>query len=88
MRGVMSENVTAMLENIEKGQNLEQSSSSLADQARQFNSMSRRARRALWWQQCKMRLIIGSCVGASLLILVLIIAGQAGAFDNNQEPSL
>ena len=79
--GVMQDNVSTMVDNLEKGSNLEARSADLASQASQFQRTSRQARRHMWWQQCKFKLLVGGGCGLALLIIVLIICGQTGAFD-------
>ena len=80
---VMHDNVSTMVNNLEKGSNLEARSADLASQATQFQRTSRQARRHMWWQQCKMKLIIGGGCSLALLIIILIICGQMGAFDGH-----
>ena len=82
----MRENVNVMVENIEKGNNLEARSADLATQARQFHTYSRRTSRAMWWQNCKMKLICWGVIIAGITVLSLAIAGGNGAFDPKPSP--
>ena len=61
VRGVMQENVNTMVENIEKGSNLEARSADLAAQAQTFHRTARQTRSAMWWQLCKQRAIMCAC---------------------------
>jgi len=65
--------------------NLETRSTELATQARAFHATSRQARRHMWWQLCKQRIFIGTACGGLLLIFILVIAGQAGAFSGGDD---
>jgi vancomycin resistance protein YoaR len=82
VRDIMQENVTAMVENIDKTTNLEAASANLAAQAQQFQRVSRRARRHFWWQNFRMKL----CMALALLAFILIICAWSGAFDHKDEP--
>ena len=81
----MQENVAVMVENVERASNLETRSTELATQARAFHATSRQARRHMWWQLCKQRIFIGTACGGLLLIFILVIAGQAGAFSGGDD---
>lgn len=85
VRGVMQDNVNVMLENIEKGSNLEARSSDLATQAQQFRRTARATSRLMWWQNFKIKLIIGGSCTLAVVIISLIIAGQCGAFDGDDH---
>merc|ERR1719198_2944819 len=82
----MRDNVNVMVENIEKGSNLEARSQELADQAHTFSRTARRTSRHMWWQNCKVKLFCYGGIFLVLLVIVLIICGQLGAFDHKDEP--
>ena len=85
VRSVMQENVNVMVENMEKGSNLEARSADLASQAQAFSRATRQVRRHFWWQGFKMKLALGGACGLAVLIIILIICGQAGAFDGHDD---
>ena len=84
VRSVMTENVNAMVANIENASNLEAASSDLAAQAQQFQRVSRQARRHFWWQNFRMKL----CIGLVMLAFILMICVWAGAFYGPDPASL
>ena len=86
VRDTMRENVNVMVENIERGSNLEARSADLANQARAFHQTTRQTARAMWWQQCKQKLICWGAIITAIVVLSLIIAGSSGAFDNKPSP--
>ena len=69
VRSVMQQNVRQMLDNVDKAEGLENTSSQLATQARAFNSSARGVRRHLWWQGLKFKL----GVGFTLILLLFLI---------------
>ena len=78
--GVMQQNVNVMLENIDKGQVLEDKSSALADQARTFHKSAKQTRKHFWWQLCKQRLFLAGIFVACIIFLIIIVA-STGAFN-------
>lgn len=85
VRDTMRDNVNVMVENIERSSNLEARSADLANQARAFHQVSRHTARAMWWQQCKMKLICGGAILVVVVVFSLIIANSAGAFDHKEH---
>ena len=81
----MQDNVNVMLENMEKGNNLEASSANLATQAQQFNRTARSTQRHFRWQELKTKLIIGATCTTALTVVILLICSWAGAFDDKTE---
>ena len=85
VRETMRDNVNVMVENIERGSDLEARSADLASQARTFHQVSRRTSRAMWWQQCKMKLICSGAILVAVVVFSLIIANSAGAFSHKKH---
>ena len=74
VRGVMQDNVTVMLSNMEKTTELENKSSELAAQAKVFHKSSKDVKRHFCRQNAKMNLLLG-CI--CIIILVAIILSIA-----------
>lgn len=81
VRVTMQDNVNVLVENIEKGSNLEARSADLANQAQAFSRTARRTSRHMWWVNCKSKIFLYGGCGLILLIIVLVILGQMGVFN-------
>ena len=81
VRAQMQDNVNIMVDNIEKGSNLESRSMELATQAEAFQRTARRTSRHMWWQNFKWKLFIG----AGLLVFLLIVLASAGVFNGGGD---
>ena len=80
----MRDNVTVMVNNMERTEQLEHSSNQLAQQARTFHTTSRQTRRHMWWQLCKQRLLIGGIALGIFLIILFIILSQTAWKDDKK----
>lgn len=78
----MRENVEVMVTNMERTAQLEDKSAALATQARAFHSTSKATRRHMWCQLLKQRMLLGGVCLTVVIILILIIAGNFGAFNS------
>jgi len=76
VKDVMRENVTVMLDNMDKASALEGTTSELAAQARQFHTSARKTKTHMWWGNFKIKL----AAGFACLLVLLLILWSAGAF--------
>merc|ERR1711944_52491 len=68
--GIMRENVEKVMERDQKLSDLDDRATQLADSGLQFSRSAKKVRRKYWWENLKMKLIIG---GVDLVILIIII---------------
>ena len=85
VKAQMQDNVNVMVENIERGSNLEARSADLATQAQQFQRNARQTSRHMWWQACKTKLFMYGGCAVLLTVIILIICWQAGAFNGDKK---
>lgn len=69
LKNVMLDNVDKVMQRGERLDRLGESSDELAEEAGRFKSRAKAARKAMWWQKCRLQIMIVSVV----LIVVLII---------------
>jgi len=67
---VMQDNIKTVLASSEKLENIEEKSDGLSQQALVFKNQGVKLRKAMWWKNCKMKLMLAAIV---ILILTVII---------------
>ena len=74
----MKDNVGKVVSNIEKGDEIEKKADRLKTDAEQFNKHATELKRATWWQNMKLTIILIGLVLVVILIIVLPIAFSGG----------
>lgn len=75
---VMQQNVTIMVDNIDKTSVLEDKSKNLANQASAFHKTAKSTRKHFWWQLCKQRLVLAGCFILAIAMIVILITANTG----------
>ncbi|KAF9465934.1 synaptobrevin-like protein [Collybia nuda] len=70
---IMKDNITKVAERGERLESLEARTETLAVSARGFRRTANRVRKNMWWQDMKMRIIIGVTVAVIISLVVLSI---------------
>lgn len=73
VKGIMAENIDRMLQRGEKLELLTDKTENLMNESQLFQKQSRTLRRQFWWQNIKMKLIVGGAVLLCLVVVFLII---------------
>ncbi|XP_065916750.1 vesicle-associated membrane protein 3-like [Dysidea avara] len=71
---VMKDNIGKVLDRGEKLSELESKSEDLADSATQFKFHSTRLQKKMWWQNCKLKLILCIVIVAVMIIIITPLA--------------
>ena len=83
----MRSNVEKVLERDTKLSDLDRRADNLNATSVQFHQSSNRLRKKMWWENLKMKLIIGAFVLALLIIVITIIAVQFSDDDGGSSGS-
>merc|ERR1711964_284020 len=75
VRGIMLENVDQLLDRGEKINVLVAETEQLNDQSEQFFTSSRDLKRAMWWKNVKIMLLIALVICIVIFVIVLIACG-------------
>ena len=78
VKGVMHENVNKMLENHAKLEDLDDKAEELRNEAGTFKKGATKLKNRMWWQNCKLTLIIFILFLVVIAIIVGIICGSMG----------
>ncbi|XP_067126502.1 vesicle-associated membrane protein 4-like [Centruroides vittatus] len=70
---IMQENIGRIVDRGEKLEDLEDKSDLLSSNADYFRNSARRMQRKMWWQNMKLKIIIGLIIVAILLIIIIPI---------------
>ena len=57
----------------------------LREKATQFNTTAIKVNRKMWWENTKMKIIIGVSVGVLLLTILMIVLWQLGVFSSSSN---
>ena len=89
VKDVMMENIEKVLERGEKIELLVDKTDALQNQAEQFQRKGKQLRRAMWWQNCRMKIIVLAIVLAVGLIIFLAACFYGGnnCTKSNSTPS-
>jgi len=78
VEGAMKQNIVKILERGDKLDDLEDRSYTLTTSANQFSSSSKKLRRAMWWKDTKMKIVLALVIFIILLLIFIpIIVKQA-----------
>ena len=69
---LMRENVNKILERETRLSELEERSERLDDSAAEFRSQANRVRRRMWWEDSKMKLVLGGTISGVILLIIII----------------
>eukprot|EP00727_Mastigamoeba_balamuthi_P003048 m51a1_g12740 putative Synaptobrevin, VAMP family (95) ;mRNA; f:1476-2106 len=70
---IMKNNVARTLDNMEKAEVIQGKTDDLVNNTRTFKRQATTIRKAMWWQNCKLWLIIGSILAVILLIIIIVL---------------
>ena len=73
VKGTMAANIATVVKNTEALEDMDEKAVSLANNAKLFNDQASILRRKMWWQNCKMKLVMGLIVATGLTVLGVII---------------
>jgi len=76
VEGVMRENIEKVLERGDRLDTLQEKSESMATSADYFSATSKRLRKAIWWRDMKMKILLGVVVVTILLLIFVPIIIQ------------
>lgn len=80
IRGIMHENISQALVNLESTKELEIKSEDLMQSASIFKDRSTELKRKMCWKEWKMKLIIGGSIFLILGVIIVIILGVNGTY--------
>ncbi len=78
VKDVMMENIEKVLERGEKIELLVDKTDQLQNQAEQFQRKGKQLRRAMWWQNCRMKLMVLGIVLVLAVVIFLIACFYGG----------
>jgi len=70
---VMQDNIKTVLASSEKLENIEEKSDGLSQQALVFKNQGVKLRKAMWWKNCKMKIMLAAVVILILTVLIVVI---------------
>jgi hypothetical protein len=82
---VMRNNLTMVLERDQKLSDLNAAADRLENSSVNFSKSSTRLRKKFWWENLKMKLIIGGIVIALVVIIVTVIAVETSGGSSHPE---
>ena len=85
VKEIMMDNIEKVLDRGEKIELLVDKTENLRFQADNFHKTGRALRRRMWWQNLKMKLMMGGAVLAIILVLFLIFCFQGGKNCTKKE---
>ena len=85
VKGIMSNNIEKALEREGKINELDTRADQLREKATQFNTTAIKVNRKMWWENTKMKIIIGVSVGVLLLTILMIVLWQLGVFSSSSS---
>jgi vesicle-associated membrane protein 72 len=83
VKSVMKDNISKILENEAKLENIEAASAALNEKAIQFKAGSKQLTDKMWWKMWKMRILIGGLIIAVLLIIIVPTAVSANSSSSS-----
>merc|ERR1712133_21659 len=85
--GIMRENVEKVMERDQKLSDLDDIATQLADSGLQFSRSAKKVRRKYWWENLKMKLIMGGVAVVILIIVIVVIVEKTGGGGNSDNGS-
>ena len=82
--GTMAANIAAVVDNTEKLEVTGKRAEDVARRGKEFGEAARRLRRKMWWQNCKVKLMVGAIVVTGLAVVGIII-WQATKSDGDRR---
>ncbi|XP_055898783.1 vesicle-associated membrane protein 4-like [Biomphalaria glabrata] len=73
---IMKSNVNKVIERGDRLEDLQDKSESLSSHSDMFRTRSKNLHKAMWWKNCRMKLIIAGVVVVIITIIVIIIVVQ------------
>jgi len=81
VKNIMIKNIDQILERGERLNELMDRAEILESSSREFHDTSRKVKRKMWWQNLKMKIIIGVVVSLLLIIIICVILYSMGVFS-------
>merc|ERR1712018_713134 len=86
--GIMRENVKKVMERDQKLSDLDDRATQLADSGLQFSRSAKKVRRKYYWENLKMKLIIGGVAVVILIIVIVVIVEKTkGGKSDDDNPT-
>ncbi|GFO45728.1 vesicle-associated membrane protein 4-like [Plakobranchus ocellatus] len=79
---IMKNNVNKVIERGDRLEDLQDKSESLSSHSDMFRSRAKGLHRTMWWNNCRMRIIIGLIIG---IVVAIIVAALAVHFSGNSS---
>ncbi|KAI8588579.1 hypothetical protein HDU87_006532 [Geranomyces variabilis] len=73
---IMQDNINKVMQRGEHLDTLQDKTDDLQNSSLQFKRGANRVRKQMWWKDMKMKLILGSVIGAILIIIIVVIVQQ------------
>merc|ERR1711934_107475 len=84
---VMRDNVSKMMEREEKLSDIDARADNLQQSSIQFASTSRKLKKKMWWENMKMKIVIGCVLAALLLIIIIVIVEETKGSGSSDDPN-
>jgi len=81
---VMQDNIKTVLASSEKLENIEEKSDGLSQQALVFKNQGVKLRKAMWWKNCKMKIMLAAIVILILTVIIVAIYLSVGGGDSTK----
>ncbi|GFR41756.1 hypothetical protein Agub_g2512 [Astrephomene gubernaculifera] len=78
VKGIMTENIEKVLARGEKLELLTDKTENLMNEADRFQRQGRQLRRKMWWQNCKMKIVVAFAVILLALVIFLLVCFSGG----------
>jgi len=79
VRELMTQNIEKLMDREVKLNDLSDKAENLAANAEHFSTTARKVKRKMWWQNLKMKIILGVVVSVILIIIIVVILYSTGA---------
>ena len=81
VKGVMVQNIEKVLERGEKIELLVDKTDQMQQAAFKFEKSSKRLKNAMWWKNCRMKIMLGTLIVAVIVIIIAACGGFSGGSD-------
>ena len=81
---IMADNVQNMMNNLEKAEDIQEQTERLKENANQFQKNSKKLKKAMWWRNVKLWIIIIG-IGVAILAVIALIIGLSVGLSGDKK---